>query len=154
MRVPARGRFLAVLSAGVLSLLLSSTALAAQPSTGNIYGKITDQDGILLSDVHITLRAPQVASVSTVTDPTGLYRLVSLAPGPDYEIAAELTGFKKVTKAPVVVQAGTNTEINLILERQIPDMTGWSHVKAAFERLVREPSPMTDREFFLSISDK
>jgi hypothetical protein len=150
----ARALFLAFLIVVLLSLPPFAVTLIAQPSTGNIYGRIRDTEGILLSDVRVTVRAPRIASVNTVSSPTGLYRVVSLTPGTEYEITAELTGFKTAKRAPVVVQAGSNTEINLTLERQIPDRSGWSTVKAAFEKLVREPSPLTAREFYLSISDE
>ncbi|MGA2531400.1 MAG: carboxypeptidase-like regulatory domain-containing protein [Candidatus Aminicenantales bacterium] len=150
----AKAGFLGFLTDIVLFLLLLAGTMAGQPRTGNIYGRITDEEGILLPDVHITLRAPQTTSVSTVTGPTGRYRLISLSPGTEYEISAELTGFKKTTQAGVVVQADVNVEINLTLEKPIPIVPKWSAARAAFDRLVKDPSPLTAREFYLSISDE
>jgi hypothetical protein len=100
----------------VLSLLLFAVTLTAQVRTGNIYGKITDTEGNPLPGVSVTLKGPQIAPLTTVTGSTGIYRFVSLGPGLEYEIAAELAGFKKSTKTGIIVQIGGNVAIDLTLE--------------------------------------
>ena len=99
----------------VLSLLLFAVTLTAQVRTGNIYGKITDTEGNPLPGVSVTLRGSQMAPLTTVTGETGLYRFVSVGPRQDYEISAELTGFKKETRTGIIVAVGTNVEINLAM---------------------------------------
>jgi len=126
--------------------------MAGQPRTGTIYGRITDEDGIGLPNVKVTLIAPEISPLSTETGPTGLYRFPSLSPGSGYEITAELTGFKKTTKTGVIVHALANTEIDITLERLFAVVSKWRAAKVAFNRLVKEPSPLTTREFYLSIS--
>jgi hypothetical protein len=148
----AKAGFFAFLTAVVLSLLLFAGTMAGQPRTGNIYGRITDEDGIGLPNVKVTLIAPEISPLSTETLPTGLYRFPSLFPGSGYEITAELTGFKKTTKTGVIVHALANTEINLTLERLFAVVSKWRAAKVAFNRLVQEPSPLRTREFYLSIS--
>lgn len=87
----------------VLFVLLFAVTLTAQVRTGNIYGKITDTEGNPLPGVSVTLKGPQIAPLTTVTGATGIYRFVSLGPSNDYEIAAELSGFKKSTKTGIIV---------------------------------------------------
>jgi hypothetical protein len=100
----------------ILSVLVFAAALTAQVRTGNIYGKITDTEGNPLPGVSVTLKGSQIAPMTTVTGATGVYRFVSLGPGLAYEIAAELTGFKKSTKTGIIVQVASNVPIDLILE--------------------------------------
>jgi hypothetical protein len=100
----------------VLGVLLFAVTLTAQVRTGNIYGKISDTEGNVLPGVSVTLKGAQIAPLSTVTGATGLYRFVSLSPGAEYEISAELTGFKKATQTGIIVTVGGNVEINLIME--------------------------------------
>lgn len=150
----AKARFLAFLTGIVLALLFVAGTMAGQSRTGNIYGRITDEDGIGLPKVKVTLSAPGILSQSTETGPTGLYRFTSLSPGSEYEITAELAGFKKTTRTGVVVQARANAEIDITLERQSAVVSKWRAAKVAFNRLVKEPSPLTTREFYLSISEE
>ena len=99
----------------VLSLLLMAVTVSAQVRTGNIYGKITDTEGNALPGVSVSLKGTQMAALTTVSGETGIYRFVSLSPG-TYEIAAELTGFKKASQTGIVVNLGSNVEINLTME--------------------------------------
>lgn len=146
--------FPACLSGILLSLWLLAGPLAGQSRTGNIYGMIMDEDGIPLSKVRVTLSAPEISPQSTETGPTGLYRFIALSPGSGYEITAELPGFAKTTKTGFVVQAHDNTEIDLALARLSGVVSKWRAVKVAFNRLVKEPSPFTTREFYLSLSEE
>ena len=100
----------------ILSVLVFAAALTAQVRTGNIYGKITDSEGNPLPGVSVTLTGPQMAALTTVTGATGIYRFVSISPGSAYGLSAELSGFKKATQTGVIVQLGSNVEINLIME--------------------------------------
>jgi hypothetical protein len=148
----AKARFPVFPTGIVLSLLFLAGTMAGQSRTGNIYGTISDEDGIPLSKVHVTLSAPGISPLSTETGPTGLYRFTLLSPGSGYEITAELTGFKKTTKTGVIVQARANAEINITLERLSAVVSKWRAAKVAFNGLMKEPSPLTTREFYLSIS--
>ena len=126
--------------------------MAGQSQTGNIYGRISDEDGIPLSKVHVTLSAPGISPRNTETSPSGLYRFVALSPGSEYEITAELTGFNKTTRTGVIVQARDNAEIDITLARLPGVVSKWRAAKIAFKKLVEEPSALTTREFYLSIS--
>jgi hypothetical protein len=100
----------------VLSLLLLAVTVSAQVRTGNVYGKVSDTEGNPLPGVSVTLRGSQMAPMTTVTGETGIYRFVSVGPRSDYEISAELTGFKKETRTGIIVTVGSNVEINLTME--------------------------------------
>ena len=100
----------------ILSVLVFAAALTAQVRTGNIYGKITDSEGNPLPGVSLTLTGPQMAALTTVTGAAGIYRFVSISPGNAYGLAAELSGFKKTSKTGIIVQLGSNVEMNLIME--------------------------------------
>lgn len=100
----------------VLAVLALTMSLGAQQRTGNIYGKITDAERNPLPGVTVTLSGPQLRALTTVTNEAGIYRFPSLSPGTQYEIKAELQGFKTTTQGNVIVTVGSNSEINLILE--------------------------------------
>jgi len=99
----------------VLSVLLFAVTLTAQVRTGNIYGKILDAEGNPLPGVSVTLTSDQMAPMVTVTNESGIYRFVSLNPGSSFAVSAELTGFKKETRTGIIVQIGSNAEINLTM---------------------------------------
>jgi hypothetical protein len=100
----------------VLSLLLLAVTVSAQVRTGNIYGKITDSEGNPLPGVSVTLTGTQMAPLTTVSSETGIYRFVSVPPGNQFEISAELSGFKKASRTGIIVSLGSNSEINLTME--------------------------------------
>ncbi len=100
-----------LLAAGLL--LASGGALLAQLESGNLYGKISDQDGAALPQVTVTLdtgAAPQVQ----VTDARGEFRFLGLAPA-NYAIKAERQGYSPVDDAHIVVSVGRNTRIELTM---------------------------------------
>jgi hypothetical protein len=99
----------------VLSVLLFAVTLSAQIRTGNIYGKIIDAEGNPLPGVSVTLTGPQMAPMTTVSGETGIYRFVMLSPNAQYDLAAELAGFKKETRTGIQVTVGSNVEINVTL---------------------------------------
>ena len=99
----------------VLSLLLLAVTVTAQVRTGTIYGKVTDTEGNPLPGVSIMLTSAQIGALTTVSGPTGIYRFLSLSPY-TYDLTAELTGFKKEIRVGIIVQIGSNAEINLVLE--------------------------------------
>ena len=101
---------------GVLCVLLLAFPLLAQQRTGNIIGKIVDEDGNPLPGVKVTLTGSLTAPMTTTTSPDGVFRLISLSPADDYKVKAELEGFKTTYRAPLVVVLAKNTEITLTME--------------------------------------
>jgi hypothetical protein len=153
-RALARARFLAFLTGIVLSQSFFAGTMGGQVRTGNIYGRITDEDGLGLPQVKVTLSAPEFSPLSTAARPSGLYWFASLSPGSEYVITAELEGYKKATRTGLVVQVGVNTECNITLERLSAVVSKWRAAKVAFKRLVEDPSALTTRDFYLSLSEE
>lgn len=100
----------------VLFVLLVSISAFAQIRSGNIIGKVTDTEGTPLPGVTVTLTAPVLSAVTSITSETGAFRFLSLPPGSEYTLTAELTGFKKQIKTGIIVAVGQNSEINLAME--------------------------------------
>jgi hypothetical protein len=100
----------------VLAVLVLSMSLMAQQRAGTVYGKIVDAERNPLPGVTVTLHGPNMAPLTTVTSEVGLYRFPSIPPGTEYEVKAELQGFKTVLQPSIIVTIGGSSEINLTLE--------------------------------------
>jgi hypothetical protein len=100
----------------VLGFLLIAFSLEAQLRTGNIYGTIVDTEGNPLPGVSVTLTGPTIAPLTAVTTAEGRFRFLSLPPGKEYTLKAELQGFKTHVESGVIVSVGTNTEIRIVME--------------------------------------
>jgi hypothetical protein len=103
----------------ILSLLfvcLLAVSLSAQQRGGNIYGTCTDEEGIPLPGVNVTLTGPVTGTMSRVTSAEGVFRFLSLSPSSEYQLKAELAGFKTRIETGVIVNVGKNTNLVLIME--------------------------------------
>ena len=99
-----------------LVLFASVVPALAQVSTGEIFGKVTDSTAAVLPGVTVTLTSPALIQPQTVaTEASGAYRFPSIPIG-TYQVSFDLTGFKKVVRSDVIIQAGFNAEINARLE--------------------------------------
>jgi outer membrane receptor protein involved in Fe transport len=81
---------------------------------GRITGVVTDATGGVLPGATVNAKAVGTGALRTVfTDEAGRFVLASLPPG-DYEVTAELTGFRTtMTKVLVTVGAAANVEFKL-----------------------------------------
>ena len=102
-------------SAMLVALWLALVATtSAQETTGTLTGKLTDDQGLALPGVTVTVTGGQ--GVRTfVTDGEGLFRASFLVPG-TYDVRGELSGFKAVEQKAVPVSLGQTTAITLKLE--------------------------------------
>jgi hypothetical protein len=99
-----------------LPLGLSTGAPAAgQLQVGNLYGKVTDQNGTQLPGVTITLTGKEAEPVLQVTNQAGAFRLLGLSPGA-YSLKAELEGFSTVVQPNIVIKVGQITNVKLTLK--------------------------------------
>ena len=101
-----RFRHLAVLLA--LSLATAAT-VTAQATTGTIQGRVTDQQGLGVPGVTVTVTGPQGAK-SFVTDESGRFNVPFLVPG-TYTVRGELSGFKAVERKDVNVGLGQTVDL-------------------------------------------
>ena len=94
----------------VLSFLLGPGAFAQ--GTGTITGTVADESGAVIPNANITItnKATGVGR-SANTNAEGYFSAVALLAG-DYEVKAEVTGFRTLVR-PATVQAGQTTQVNL-----------------------------------------
>jgi hypothetical protein len=107
----------AVQAAFVVCIVVAAAAPAiAQRTTGEIFGKTSDESGGVMPGVTVTLRSPAVQGAQTaVTSETGTYRFPVLPPG-TYELEYVLTGFGIVKREGIQVAVGSNIELNVTLK--------------------------------------
>src|SRR5881392_2881874 len=85
-------RIMAALIA-VCAIALAGSPAAAQQTTGNIQGRVTDAQKAAVPGVTVTVKNAATGYTRTETsDSEGAYRLASLPIG-TYELKAELSGF-------------------------------------------------------------
>jgi len=100
----------------LLALSLAATGFAQGRQTGSIHGLIVDEEGNPLPGATVTLSGPAVMGTKTyVSGETGKFRFPSLLPGSEYEVKAEMPGFKTTTRKGLMVSIGRTTEITITL---------------------------------------
>jgi hypothetical protein len=86
----------------------------AQIQGGSISGTIKDEQGGVLPGVTVTAQGVD-ATQTFVTEATGEYRFLNLAPGP-YKVTAALQGFTTIVREEVIVSVGKSVELPLTLK--------------------------------------
>ena len=99
----------------ILFVLLFAGSLMAQVRTGNLYGKVTDEDGNPLPGVTITLTGARTAPLTSISSAEGIYRFLSLPAARDYIIRCELGGFKTEERTGIIIVVGANVELNVTM---------------------------------------
>ena len=109
-------RFLRYWAAALACVLLTALPAAAQFDRGQISGTIKDAQGAVVPGVTVTVtNLDTQAARTTVTDATGFYTFPNLPPG-KYDVAAELSGFKKALRQNVTLDAASSQTIEFALE--------------------------------------
>ena len=124
-----RLRFTALLAA--LAIVLSATSAWAQ-TTGEIFGKVTDESGAVLPGVAVTLTGPSLLQPQTATtSETGSFQFPRLNVG-TYTVKFELPGFKTVVKEGIEVTVGfsanVSTQLGVSTVQETVTVTGESPV--------------------------
>ena len=96
------------------SLSLSITSALAQAPVGTITGTVTDATGAVVpgATISITNKATSVAR-SVTANAEGLYAAPALVPG-DYEVRAEMQGFRTLVR-DAQVTAGSTTTVDMAM---------------------------------------
>ena len=100
----------------IFSLFLFVSAVLGQTSAGSITGTVSDPQQAPVAGVKVTAVniATNVAEIVT-TSSAGVYNLPSVEPG-QYQITAEIAGFKKLSRGPVTVETTRVSTVDLKLE--------------------------------------
>ncbi|HKR66520.1 MAG TPA: TonB-dependent receptor [Thermoanaerobaculia bacterium] len=94
-------------------LLLCAVSASAQLTTGALFGTVTDNHGDPLPGVTVTVTGATGPQVQ-VTDPRGIFRYPTLAPG-TYALQASLEGFSPVRYPNIVVNLGRTASLDITL---------------------------------------
>jgi len=123
----------------LLIFLLAAASAApalAQRQSGAISGRILDKEGKPLPGSTVSISSPALMGFSSyVTSETGIFRFSGLKPG-EYELRAEMPGFRSSLFPAVIVAVGRTTELEIQLEE----------TPAEEEVTLTAASPMVDVE--------
>jgi len=108
-----------VVVTAILLLAVGASAYA-QLQTGNLYGKVSDQQGAALPGVTVTLDTGAAQDVQ-VTSAQGEFRFLSLPPA-TMKLKAELQGFSTVEYPNVVIAVGHNTSVEITMNSAVEDV--------------------------------
>src|SRR5712691_11120622 len=101
--------------ATALVVTTMSAAVWAQ-STAQINGAVRDQSGAVMPGVDVTVTQTATGLMRTaVTNETGSYVFANLPIGP-YRLEAALPGFRSYVQTGIILQVGSNPQINAVLE--------------------------------------
>ena len=109
------------LVSAVTLCLIQTLPLYAQMD-GTLGGRVTNNDGIPIPGVTVTLRSeqnPSANSKGAVTGARGEYRIPGLPPGGDYALSASFPGLATVTQAPIQVRGGQVTTVDFTLIEEL-----------------------------------
>jgi hypothetical protein len=116
----------------VVVLAYLATPVSAQSPAGSIVGHVVDATGLALPGVAVTVQGVDITQ-TFVTDGTGRYRFLELAPGP-YKVTSALQGFTTNIREHVVVTVGQTVDLRVTLAIGSLEATV----------TVTAPSPMVD----------
>src|SRR5260370_26399661 len=87
-----------------------------QAVTGSLLGTITDSSGASVANTKVTITDTNTGiSRTTNTNESGNYNFSDLPPG-TYTVSAEVTGFKRASRAGVDVVVNTSVRVDLSLQ--------------------------------------
>ncbi|HLX09848.1 MAG TPA: carboxypeptidase regulatory-like domain-containing protein [Thermoanaerobaculia bacterium] len=127
----------AAVAAGLLAVGAGGAAQARQPETGNVDGKVTDEQQQALPGVEVTLSTGDTRAVQ-VTDGKGEFRFSALPPA-TMALRAELVGFYATECPQVPVTAGRVTHLEITMRSDLID----DFFTPLFSTLLLDPRQLT-----------
>jgi hypothetical protein len=98
------------------ALMLLTTRVHAQRTTGDLLGVVRDSSGAVLPGVTVSVTGPNIPRAqTTITSENGSYRIANLPPG-TYALTFELSGFRTSVLEGLRVNVGATLEQNVGLE--------------------------------------
>jgi len=99
-----------------LALAVAAGPASAQQTTGNLAGRVLDEQKSAIPGVTLTATHEATGFTRTVTsDAEGVYRFTALPIG-DYTVRVELSGFSSIDRKGVVVSVGQTVSIDFELK--------------------------------------
>lgn len=97
-------------------MLLAGVAATGQETRSMLFGRVLDPHGSAVVGAHVVLKnADTGVSMTLRTNETGYFEGNLLMPG-QYEMTAEMAGFKKLVRKGIVLPVSSRIEVNLNLE--------------------------------------
>ena len=101
------------------ALLLGSSVIDAQVTSGNLQGVVTDSNKAAVGGATVKITNTETGvQRSTQTNSDGFYRVTNLLPGSKYKIEVSASGFAGATVENVPVLLGTENSSDIILQVQ------------------------------------
>jgi len=102
--------------AGIVVALLSTSLAFSQAVNGTIVGTVSDSSGAVLPAAKVTvLEVNTGVSKSGQANGSGFYSFPELPPG-TYTVSVEVAGFKKGSKAGIILDANTSPRVDISLQ--------------------------------------
>ena len=101
---------------GIAAVLLCLMPLAAQVSTADILGTVTDSSGAVLVNAKITVENPETNLIRTATTNSSGNYVISLLPAGRYNIKVEHPGFRAANLNSIVLAIGDRARQDIRLE--------------------------------------
>ena len=101
----------------VLATGITSFSLAQVRQTGVINGTVTDEEGVPLPGVSVSIESPAliIPEMSTFSNQNGFYRFPALPPG-TYQITYELDGFNRLVRKGIIIRIGRTSTVDVVLQ--------------------------------------
>ncbi len=98
-----------------LLAIVAAAGVAGAQTTGEIFGKVTDESIAVLPGVTVTVTSPVLLQpLTAVTSVTGTYQFPRLQVGV-YAVKFELAGFNTVVRPDVQITVGFNAQVNAVM---------------------------------------
>lgn len=99
-----------------ICLIAGQFCIAQSSNQGSLVGTVRDPNGRVIPSVTVTITNNETnVSRKLATDENGNFRLDFLVPG-NYQIVAEVSGFKKTELSPIKINVSETTRADLVLE--------------------------------------
>jgi hypothetical protein len=100
----------------LLAVLACAFRMGAQTSTGSVYGKVSDPQGLAVVGASVTVRSTDLTSARvTKTDATGSFAFAGLVPGA-YTVEAEKKPLRLRRPVRLTISLGSSTQLAIKLD--------------------------------------
>lgn len=103
----------------LIAFLLTTFAIYAQETTGNLEGKIIDPEGNPVPYATVTITDTETNfAYGTTSQESGLYVIANIPPGNSYKVTVRFIGFQTYTKTGVIIQLGKTSTVDISLKEE------------------------------------